>query len=129
MAGRVPVIFVDLFTLMPHVKTGSLRVLAVTGAKRAAIAPSVPTAIEQGVKGLEITAWLGLFAPAGTPDGIVESLHRGVVTVARRDDFIKRMADSGAEIVASSPAQFSDFFQREIALYRKVAATANIHLE
>jgi tripartite-type tricarboxylate transporter receptor subunit TctC len=129
MAGRVPVIFVDLFTLMPHVKTGSLRVLAVTGAKRAAIAPSVPTAIEQGVKGLEITAWLGLFAPAGTPNSIVESLHRGVVTVARRDDFIKRMADSGAEVVASSPTQFADFFQREIALYKRVAAASNIRLE
>lgn len=100
-----------------------------TGEKRAAIAPSVPTAIEQGVKGLEITAWLGLFAPAGTPNSIVESLHRSVVTVARRDDFVKRMADSGAEVVASSPAQFADFFKREIALYKKVAATANIHLE
>jgi tripartite-type tricarboxylate transporter receptor subunit TctC len=52
-----------------------------------------------------------------------------VVTVARRDDFIKRMADSGAEVVASSPAQFADFFQREIALYKRVAAASNIRLE
>jgi tripartite-type tricarboxylate transporter receptor subunit TctC len=129
MAGRVPVIFVDLFTLMPHVKTGSLRVLAVTGANRAAIAPAVPTAIEQGVKGFEVTAWLGLFAPAGTPDSIVESLHRSVVSVGRREDFIKRMADSGAEVVASSPSQFAEFFQREVALYKRVAAASNIRLE
>ncbi len=128
IAGRVPVIFVDLFTLMPQVKTGNLRVLAVTGARRAEIAPSVPTAIEQGVK-LEITAWLGLFAPAGTPNRIIESLHSSVVTVARRDDFIRRMAESGAEVVASSPSQFAEFFQREIALYKKVAAAANIRLE
>jgi len=129
IAGRVPVIFVDLFTLMPHVKTGALRVLAVTGANRAAIAPTIPTAIEQGVKGLEITAWLGLFAPAGTPDNIIESLHHSVVAVGRREDFIKRMADSGAEVIASSPAQFAEFFRRELALYKRVAAAANIHLE
>jgi tripartite-type tricarboxylate transporter receptor subunit TctC len=129
MAGRVPVIFVDLFTLMPHVKTGSLRVLAVTGANRAAIAPSVPTAIEQGVAGFEVTAWLGLFAPAGTPDNVVESLHRSVAAVGRREDFTKRMAESGAEVVVSSPSQFADFFHREVALYKRVAEVSNIKLE
>lgn len=129
MAGRVPVIFVDLFTLMPHVKTGSLRVLAVTGANRAAIAPTIPTAIELGIKGFEVTAWLGLFAPAGTPDSVVEALHRSIVTVGRRENFIKRMADSGAEVVTTSPTRFAEFFQSEVALYKRVAEASNIRLE
>jgi len=129
VAGRVPAIFVDLFTLMPHVKTGSLRVLAVTGANRAAIAPSVPTAIEQGVAGFEVTAWLGLFAPAGTPEAVVDALHRSVAAVGRRDDFVRRMADSGAEVVVSPPSQFADFFHREVALYKRVAEASNIKLE
>jgi tripartite-type tricarboxylate transporter receptor subunit TctC len=128
IGGRVPLIFVDLFTLMPHVKAGSLRVIAVTGASRAEMAPEVPTAIEQGVKDFEVTAWLGLFAPAGTPDDIVDNLHRRVVAVASKPEFVKRMADSGAEVVASSPQQFAEFFRREVALYRRVAAAANIKL-
>lgn len=129
IGGRVPVIFVDLFTLMPHVKAGSVRVIAVTGSTRAQMAPEIPTAIEQGVKDFEVVAWLGLFAPAGTPDDIVETLHRHVATVARKPDFVKRMADSGAEVVASSPQQFAEFFRREVALYKRVAAAANIRLE
>jgi tripartite-type tricarboxylate transporter receptor subunit TctC len=129
IGGRVPVIFADLFTLMPQIKAGTIRAIAVTGSTRAQMAPEIPTAIEQGVKDFEITAWLGLFAPAGTPDDIVDTLQRRVATVALKPEFVKRMADSGAEVVASTPQQFAEFFRREVALYKRVAAAANIRLE
>jgi len=129
LAGRVPLIFVDLFTLLPHVRQGTVRVLAVTGSKRAETAPDVPTAQELGVKGFEVVAWLGLFAPAGTPDAVVDYLQKAVAAVGKREAFINRMADSGAEVVASTPAEFSQFFQGEVDLYRRVAQSANIKLE
>jgi tripartite-type tricarboxylate transporter receptor subunit TctC len=129
LAGQVELIFVDLFSLMPHVRAGKVRVLAVTGSQRAEIAPEIPTAMEQGVKDFEVVAWLGLFAPAGTPDEIVSTLQRHVATVGKRPEFVKRMADSGAEVVASTPAQFADFFRKEVALYKRIAAQASIKLE
>jgi tripartite-type tricarboxylate transporter receptor subunit TctC len=129
LANRVPLIFVDLFTLLPYARQGSIRILAVTGNQRAEAAPDVPTAQEQGVRDFEVVAWLGLFAPAGTPDSVVDYLHKAVATVGRREAFVKRMADSGAEVVASTPAEFSRFFQREVALYRKVAQAAQIQIQ
>ncbi|MBC5767885.1 Bug family tripartite tricarboxylate transporter substrate binding protein [Ramlibacter albus] len=129
IAGRVPLIFVDLFTLLPHWRQGTVRILAVTGNKRADAAPDIPTAQEQGVRGFEVVAWLGLFAPAGTPDSVVEYIHKAVATVGKREAFIKRMADSGAEVVASTPAEFSQFFQKEVDLYKRVAQAAHIKLE
>jgi tripartite-type tricarboxylate transporter receptor subunit TctC len=129
LAGRVPLIFVDVFTLLPHAKQGTVRILAVTGTKRADAAPDVATAQELGVKGFEVVAWLGLFAPAGTPDAVVDYLQKAVATVGKREAFIKRMADSGAEVVASTPAEFSQFFQGEVDLYRKVAQAASIKLQ
>jgi tripartite-type tricarboxylate transporter receptor subunit TctC len=129
LAGQVELIFVDLFSLTPHARAGKVRVLAVTGTERAQIAPDIPTAMEQGVKDFEVVAWLGLFAPAGTPDDIVSAVQRHVAAVGKRPEFIKRMADSGAEVVASTPAQFAEFFRKEVALYKRVAAQANIKLE
>lgn len=129
LAGQVPLIFVDVFTLLPHWRQGTIRILTVTGTKRAEAAPDIPTAQELGVRGFEVVAWLGLFAPAGTPDAVVDYLQKAVATVGRREEFIKRMADSGAEVVASTPAEFSQFFQREVELYRRVAQEAKIKLE
>jgi tripartite-type tricarboxylate transporter receptor subunit TctC len=129
LANRTPLIFVDLFTLLPYWKQGTVRILAVTGAKRADAAPDIPTAEELGVKGFQVMAWLGLFAPAGTPDAVVNYLQNAVATVGKREAFVKRMAESGAEVVASTPAEFSQFFQGEVDLYRKVAKSAQIKLE
>lgn len=129
LAGQVPLIFVDVFTLIPHAKKNAVRIIAVTSAQRAAAAPDVPTAIEQGVPAFEIFAWLGLFAPAGTPDEVVDAIHKGVATVAKREDFVKRMGEFGAEVVASPPAEFAAFFEREVDLYRKVAKAASIKLD
>ena len=129
LANRVPLIFVDLFTLLPHLRQGTVRVLAVTGNKRAESAPDVPTALELGIRDFEVVAWLGLFGPAGTPDAVVDYVHNAVATVGRRPEFIARMADSGAEVVASKPSEFSAFFQKEVDTYRRVAQAANIKLE
>lgn len=129
LSGRLPVVFVDLFSLMPHVRKGDVRVIAVTSPERAQIAPDIPTAAEQGVQGLNVTAWLGLFAPAGTPPAAVAWMQKQVATVAAKPEFIAKMAQSGAELVASTPEAFNTFFRQEIDMYRDVAQKANIKLD
>jgi len=128
ISGRIPVAFVDLFSMLPHVKKGDVRILAVTSQQRAALAPDAPTAKEQGID-LDVTAWLGLFAPAGTPQDVVDYLQQQVAKVSRQPAFIDKMTQSGAELVASTPADFNAFFQREIKLYGDVAARAKISME
>jgi len=129
LAGRVQLIFVDVFSLIPQAKQGTVRILAVTGNKRAQVAPDVPTALEQGVRGFEIMAWLGLFAPAGTPDAVIDYLQKAVAAVGKREAFVQRMAESGAEVVVSSAGEFTQFFQSEVDLYRKLAQKAQIRLD
>ena len=128
ISGRIPVVFVDLFSLLPHVAKGDLRVLAVTSQKRADLAPDVPTAKEQGID-IDITAWLGLFAPAKTPASVIDTMQAKVAVAARQPALIEKMRQSGAELVASTPAQFNAFFKREVELYTKIAERAKITLE
>jgi tripartite-type tricarboxylate transporter receptor subunit TctC len=129
LAGRVQLIFVDVFSLIPQAKQGTVRILAVTGNKRAQVAPDVPTALEQGVRGFEIMAWLGLFAPTGTPDAVIDYLQKAVAAVGKQEAFVQRMAESGAEVVVSSSGEFTQFFQSEVDLYRKLAQKAQIKLD
>lgn len=129
VGGRVPVTFLDLPSLLPHVKTGGVRVLAVLGSRRSAIAPEIPTTLELGIKGLEIEGWYGLFAPAATPANVVRVINQQVAAICQRPEFVKRIAENGAEVVASSSDQFAEFYRRDVALYTSVAAKANIRLD
>jgi len=129
ISGRIPVVFADLFSLMPHVKQGKVRVLAITQEQRAQVAPGIPTAKEQGIQGLDVSAWLGLFAPRGTPQANIDWIQKQVADALADPELAQKMAQSGAEIVASTPEQFADFFQRELSVYRDVATRANISME
>jgi tripartite-type tricarboxylate transporter receptor subunit TctC len=129
LGGRLPVVFVDLFSLLPYSRKGDIRIIAVTSPGRAQIALNIPTAAEQGVKDLDVTAWLGLFAPARTSDSVVNYVQKLVASVSAQREFISKMAQSGAEMVASSPAEFSEYFQRELTLYRNVSRQGNITLD
>jgi tripartite-type tricarboxylate transporter receptor subunit TctC len=114
MAGRVDVMFDNIPSALPHIKSGKLRALATTGAKRAAILPELPTISEEGLKGYEAGVWIGLLAPKGTPKAIVDKLNAEGQKAVKSPDFIKRMTDLGYEVVGGSPAQMRSMIDAEV---------------
>jgi tripartite-type tricarboxylate transporter receptor subunit TctC len=103
-----------------------LRALAVTGATRLAALPAVPTVIESGLRGYEVSLWMGILAPAGTPAAIVSRLHRELAAILDTPGIRDALVAQGVEPRSSTPADFAAFIRAEIAKYRKVVKTAGI---
>ena len=120
LSGVVAMAIPGTAGMVGHIKAGKLRALAVTGAKRSPELPSVPTVMESGIPDFEAYVWMGLLAPKGTPQPIVDRLNREVVAVLAEDDVKRYMATAGIEIVGSSPAEFGRFFRAEKDLWAKV---------
>jgi tripartite-type tricarboxylate transporter receptor subunit TctC len=99
---------------LSHIKSGRLRPLAVTSAKRSSVLPNVPTISEAGFPGVEATAWHGLFAPAGTPKAIIDKLHDATVLALAAPDVKERLTRLEFDIVGSSPEAFSTYIQSEL---------------
>jgi tripartite-type tricarboxylate transporter receptor subunit TctC len=125
-AGHVPFFFGNMSAAWPHAKAGRVRALAVTSPKRSPAAPDVPTLAEAGVAGCEISEWNALLAPAGTPAAVVERLHREVTKILAEPAMRQRLAELGAEVVGSTPAELAAFLKSEIAKWAEVVKTANI---
>ena len=114
IGGQVDVTFDTVLTLMPHIKAGKLKALATGGLTRTSFLPDTPTLDELGLKGFNGGAWLGLFAPAGTPKPIVERLHKELNSALQDPEIIKRLQGLGSEILMSkSPTEFDEFLQVE----------------
>ena len=114
IGGQVDVTFDTVLTLMPHIKAGKLKALATGGLSRTSFLPDSPTLDELGLKGFNGGAWLGLFAPAGTPKPIVERLHKELNSALQDPEVIKRLQGLGSEILMSkTPAEFDEFIQNE----------------
>jgi tripartite-type tricarboxylate transporter receptor subunit TctC len=107
-------------SVMPHIKAGRLRPLAVTGAKRSPAAPDVPTIAESGFPGFAATAWYGVLAPAKTPKPIVKRLHDEVLRALAQPDVKQRLESVGFEIVGSTPDEFGAYIKNEIRKWEKV---------
>ena len=103
----VHMLFANVLSSLTHVKTGRLRALAVTTARRSAVLPDLPTIAEAGVPGYENSTWFGVLAPAGTPVSIVSKLNAELVKTTRSPDIIERLAPDGGEPVGSTPEQFA----------------------
>ena len=129
ISGEVAVTFPNLTVALPHMKTGKLRVLAVTSIKRAPAAPELPTMDESGLRGFEVTGFLGLLAPAGTPPAIVSLLNSEIVKMRKQPDFVERFESHGMEPVASAPEPFTRYMEHEIAKWDKVIKTARVRAE
>lgn len=114
IGGQVQMMFDNIPSSIPHIRSGKLRALATTGAKRAAALPELPTMGEAGVPGYESGAWFGLAVPAGTPKEIIERLNAEGQKATRSPEFIKRMSDLGYEIVGGTPAQMAEMIHDEI---------------
>jgi tripartite-type tricarboxylate transporter receptor subunit TctC len=128
-AGQVAVIFDTVQTMMPQVKSGKLRALAMTSAKRWPAAPDVPTMAESGFPGMTGGSWIGMVAPAKTPDAIVDRLSAEMQKVLEQPDIHERLIDYGIEPVGGTPAQFDAFIRSESTRWGDVIRKADIRLE
>lgn len=120
LGGQISMMFDNMPSAIQHVKSGKLRPLAVTTAKRSPALPNVPTIAESGVKGYEATSWFGLLAPAGTPPAIINRLNADLVKILAMPDVKKQMAEQGAEAYSETPAAFAGFIKTETAKWAKV---------
>jgi tripartite-type tricarboxylate transporter receptor subunit TctC len=126
VAGNVSMMFVDILSAMPHVKTGRLRIMGVTGFRRAASVPDHPTLDEAGITGFNGNSWLGLVAPAGTPKEIVARLSAAAANALRTPEIRERFTSQGVEPVGSTPEQYAAFIEAEIPRWAEAARAARI---
>jgi len=120
VGGHVQVMFSGFSAAMPHIKSGKIRALAVTGATRSPALADVATIAEQGFPGVEATAWYGMLAPAGTPKAVITRLHGEVVKILKLPDVTQRLGGLGFEIAGSTPEQFGAYIRSETKKWEKV---------
>ncbi len=120
LAGLVSLSFPSMPSAVPHIKSGRLRALGVTSAKRWPGAPEIPTIAESGLPGYESTSWYGMLAPARTPSAIVTRLHDVIVAALGLPDLKEKLASQGLDAVGNTPAQFAAAIKTEITKWAKV---------
>lgn len=128
-AGTVSMMFPTVVAGIPHVKSGRLRAIGVTSLKRSSSMPDVPTLAESGLPGFEAVSWGGVMGPGGLPPEIVNRLNSEIVRILKMPDVAEKLSSLGAEIVGSTPEEFSVYLKAEIAKWGKVAHDNNIKLD
>lgn len=126
LRGEVDINFENSLIVLPHIKSGKLRALAVTSAKRSPLLPELPTISEAGVPGYAASGWYGLMAPVATPNEIVARLHAETIKVLRLPEVAERLASQGAEPVGSTPAEFTAFIRAEIDKWGKLVRSTGM---
>lgn len=129
LGGQVDMSFDTITPVLPFIKQGKLRPLAVTTAKRSSALPDVPTMQEAGIAGLNIGTWFGLLAPAATPKDITEKLNREIVKIINTPEFQKQMADIGAEPVGNSQQEMAKQIQEETEKFAGLVKAGDIKVE
>ena len=129
MGGQTQVMFPGLAAAMPHLKSGRVRALAVTGAKRHPAVPDVPTLEELGLKGFDAMQWYGVVGPAGMPAEVVRQLNESLNTVLKAPDLSEKLSVEAVEPMPMSPQQFADFIRADIARWTQLARERHIELD
>lgn len=129
IAGQVSMIFDPGVSALPHVKSGKLRALAITGSRRGDSTPEIPTIAESGVPGYEASIWFGLVAPAGTPAPVVARLSSETAAIVRSAATRERFTPFGLDLVSNSPEEFAAFIRSEIPKWGKVLQDAKVEPE
>lgn len=129
MSGRTQVIFDTVTAIAGHAKTGGVRALAVTTAKRSNVAPDVPTMIEAGLPGYDMGSWGGFIAPMATPKDVIDKLNAGFAKALAEPDVVAKLDTAGIQVAAGTPQQFDAFIREEMARWKKVADAAGIKPE
>jgi tripartite-type tricarboxylate transporter receptor subunit TctC len=128
LAGRVDFSFANIVNVLPLVREGKLRALAITARKRSALAPELPTMAESGFPGFEAVPWFGLLAPSGTPQDVLDKLHAETVRTLSLPEVRKKFDDLGLEPVGNTPAEFAAIIRKETPEWAKVIKDAGIKL-
>jgi tripartite-type tricarboxylate transporter receptor subunit TctC len=126
VAGHVPAMFSSLADALPHAAAGSVRLLAVSGPKRAAQVPDVPTVSEAGHPGYSVVTWNGLMAPAQTPKPIINKIAVEVARAVKDATFAERLIRFGVDPLGNSPAEFADLIQSELKLWAEAVEIAGV---
>ena len=129
VGGQTTMAFATMPTVMPMVKAGRLRALAVIGTTRAVALPDVPTVAESGLPGFAVSNWIGLFAPAGTSPEIVKRLNAEVLKIMQSPEVVKRLESEGAKFLPMTAEQFADFQKAELLKWGKAIREAGIKAE
>ena len=127
--GQIQLMFGNASSTLPHVRSGSVRALAVTSARRAPYLPEVPTVAEAGVPGFDIVEWYAVVGPAGMPPAVAERLNREIMAIAGTSEGRARLLDMGAEVVGGTPAEFGAFLRGEVDKIGRVVREARISVE
>ena len=129
LGGQIEVLFHNAPVLLPHLKSGGLRGIAITSAKRSPSAPELPTMAEAGVPDFEITAWFGFMAPRATPQAIIAKIHADVARIVASAEIQERILAQASEPVGNGPEEYAAFINAEIVKWRAVIKQANVKAE
>lgn len=129
MANQVSLSFDALPSAMPHVQSGKLKALGISGKRRSPQLPNVPTLAEQGLAGFEVYSWVGILAPAGTPDATIARLNAAVRRAVSAEPIQASLRATGSESVQESPAYFATFLRQEEAKWSRVVKQAKVQLD
>ena len=129
LGGQVGLMFSAMPAAIPHARTGKLRALAVTSLKRMSGAPELPTIAESGLPGFDVTQWIGVFAPAATPQPIVDRIYAAVVASVKQPDLIERYETLGAEPLGNTPKEFASLVASDVKRWAEIVRAAKLKID
>lgn len=129
LSGEIDTLFDNIPNVLQQLKAGKMRAFAVTGLQRSALFPSVPTVAEAGVPGYEVNVWFGMQLPAGTPRALLDRMNADITRILKDPEVVKRFRDQGVEVIAGSPAAFSQLLQSEVVKWTQVIKDASVRIE
>jgi len=129
LGGQITMSFDTVTPVLPHIKAGKLRALAVTTNKRSVALPDVPTLDEAGLKGFNLGTWFGILAPAGTPAPIIDRVSKEIARIVNQPEFKKKMEELGAETIGSTPAQMARQIKDDTDRFAKLVKDAKVTIE
>jgi tripartite-type tricarboxylate transporter receptor subunit TctC len=129
LGGQTQAMFPGLAAALPHIRSGRLKALAVTGVQRHPQLPNVPTLEEAGLKGFDAQQWYGVVGPAGMPAAVVKTLNDGLNAIMAQPDLKAKLSAEAVELMPMSPAQLADFMKKDLARWSDLAKARNIQLD
>jgi len=129
MGGQIQMFMNNALPLIPFVKSGKMRAIAVSGEKRLRSLPDTPTFSESGLRGYDVRSWQGMLAPARTPPAIIDKFSREIASIVRTPEFTETLVTLGADPLISTPQQFAELIKVDLVRYAKLIKRANIKLE
>ena len=129
LSGQVQLMFANTLSVLPHVRSGRLRALAISSIKRSAAAPELPTVAESGMPGFDVSTWFGMLAPRGTPKEIIDRLDGEVRKIVQMADIRARLISQGADPIGSTPEEFRAYLKSELVKWEKAVKAVGVRIE